>query len=224
VDHYGNLFVADVGNNRVIEFEDPFTQLQNTGQDANFTAITVFGQNGSFDSTSCNMGSSASANTLCWPTGVTFDPAGNLYVADAGNNRVLQFKPDGSGSFATFYFNPSAVFGQSGSFSSATCANGLNGNPPPSATTLCGEATDAGLGITEDYLGVTSDGDGNLYIADFANSRVLEFTPSAPGNFGANPAADLVFGQGSSGTDFTANLCDGNSSGTALSVGRDSYR
>lgn len=218
VDRYGNLFVADVGNNRVLEFDDPFTQLQNTGQDANFTATTVFGQGGSFSSTSCNRGSGTSSSTLCWPTGVTFDPAGNLYVADAGNNRVLQFKPDTSGSFAASYYNPSAVFGQSGSFSSATCANGLNGNPPPAANTLCGEATDASLGITDDYLGVTSDADGNLYIADFENNRVLEFTPSTPGNFGADPAANLVFGQGSSGTDFISNFCDGNSTGTAISA------
>src|SRR5208282_1486848 len=32
-----------------------------------------------------------SADSLCDPAGVAIDPANNLYVADAGNNRVLKF-------------------------------------------------------------------------------------------------------------------------------------
>src|SRR5208282_5728876 len=51
------------------------------------------------------------------PTSVAVDPAGNLYVADAGNNRVLEYDSPQT--------NPVAnqVFGQSNSFNSASGCN-----------------------------------------------------------------------------------------------------
>jgi len=38
----------------------------------------------------------ASAALLNGPTGVAIDPAGNLYISDAGNNRVRRITPDGT--------------------------------------------------------------------------------------------------------------------------------
>ena len=206
VDRHGNLFVADSNNNRVVEFGDPFVAFQLSGQNSDFSAISVFGQNGSFTTGQCNQGGTPAASTLCSPTGTAFDPTGNLYIADAGNSRVLEFVPDASGSFGPTPV-PTAVFGQNGSYTQQTCANGAASGPGPSPKptpgpgNLCG---DAGTGIE---LGVTTDSSGNLYIADSQNNRVLEFSPTSPGSFGSNPTAQLVFGQGTTGNEFNSNVC-----------------
>ena len=198
IDQHGNLLVADGNNSRVLEFSNPFAALQNSGQSSNFTASTVFGQDGSFTSPFCNLGttSSPTAGSLCLPSGLAFDSTGNLYVWDTVNFRVLEFQPDASGSFGSIPI-ATAVFGQNGSFTTRQCGDGTFGTPPPSATNL-GCSTSGTL---------ATDPNSNLYIADPDNNRVLEFTPVSPGTFGNNPAANRVFGQGGSGTNFAGNAC-----------------
>src|SRR5205823_14281362 len=88
VDGAANLYVADGSldafiNNRVLEYDTPLTS--DTMPDR------VFGQGGSFSPLApCNNGG-VSANSLCGPAGVAVDGAGKLYVADAFNNRVLEY-------------------------------------------------------------------------------------------------------------------------------------
>src|SRR4030042_1000682 len=76
-------------------------------------ADRVFGQGGSFTSGDCNLGV---ASSLCTPFGAAVDGAGNLYVADHLNNRVLE-------SDSPLTTDPVAdrVFGQASSFTSTTC-------------------------------------------------------------------------------------------------------
>src|SRR5437899_1564726 len=83
-------------------------------------ADQVFGQGGSFTSGNCNLGNGvggpASAASLCVPIGVALDAAGDLYVGDYGNNRVLEYDtPLATDTVAD------RVFGQGGSFTSNTC-------------------------------------------------------------------------------------------------------
>jgi len=212
VDKHGNLFVADQQNSRVLEFSNPFVTMASSGHSSAFTASAVFGQNGSFSTAACNLVSqpgplSPSQGSLCGPAGVAFDPAGNLYVADAGNSRALEFTPDASGSFGATP-TPNTVFGEGGSYTTAICANGAGGNPAPGARNLCGFLPSANSGyVYSAIMGVGTDSTGDLYIADSWNNRVLEFTPTSPGAFGSNPTASLVFGQGAGGTNFTTNQC-----------------
>jgi hypothetical protein len=117
----------------------------------------VFGQSG-FTGNSCNQDDAApTASTLCNPEGVVVDADGNLYVADALNNRVLT------------YLNPltadrtaDLVLGQDGSFTAGRCNQGLT----PTARTLCVPS------------GVALDGSGNLYVPDQVNERVLVYEGS----------------------------------------------
>src|SRR5206468_9593666 len=100
LDGAGNLYVADTDNRRVLEYDTPFT--------SGTTADRVFGQGGSFTSNLCNNGG-LSANSLCSPRHVALDGAGNLYVADTDNNRVLEYDtPLNSGTTAD------RVFGRDG--------------------------------------------------------------------------------------------------------------
>ncbi len=104
VDSGGNLYVADLGNNRVLFYPSGST-----------TATRVYGQAGSFTSNTVNNGG-ISASSLSSPYGVALDALGNIYIVDTGNNRVLFYL--GSATTAT------RVYGQAGSFTSNTVNNG----------------------------------------------------------------------------------------------------
>jgi hypothetical protein len=87
VDSAGNLYVADMSNARVLEYDHPFS----SGVSAGLAGNRVFGQ-ADFTDEFCN-GPGLGANSLCDPSGVAVDAAGNLYVADQGNNRVADRVP-----------------------------------------------------------------------------------------------------------------------------------
>jgi hypothetical protein len=108
VDGGGRLYVADRGNDRVLEYDNPL---------ASHTANRVFGQGGSFTSSGCNSGG-VSATSLCHPVGVSVDANGHLYVVDSGNDRVVEFDTPLTSQTAD------RVFGQAGSFTSAVPNNG----------------------------------------------------------------------------------------------------
>ncbi|MDR3416488.1 MAG: hypothetical protein P4L83_09910 [Nevskia sp.] len=95
-----SLYVADTGNNRVLQFS--LTALVSNGPNA----IAVFGQqdfiqitandpdqnNLTGDQRSNPATNGVTAGTLSGPTGVYAAPGGaNLYVTDNSNNRILQF-------------------------------------------------------------------------------------------------------------------------------------
>ena len=187
VDAEGNLYVADAGDSRVLEYANPFTACGGVFPCVGGPARLVFGQGGSFSSRECDSDTSAIASTaddLCDPTGIALDTAGNLYVADAGNDRVLQYA-----SPLTTDTTADVVFGQGGDFTSNTCNFDTAGGSP-TAHDLC------------DPSSVALDGSGNLYVADSVNERVLEYT--AP--FSGTPTAGKVFGQGGS---FISGDCNG---------------
>src|SRR5262249_15498115 len=155
----------DTQNSRVLEYSPPLSSGMN--------ADLVFGQSG-FTSKACNAATGIGSNTLCSPQGVAADVAGNLYVADTGNSRAVEFN------------TPLIVTSTPGS--GDTVADLAFGVAHCNTTTnsLCHPS------------GLALDVAGNLYIADTYNNRTLEFyTPlyvtSVSGS--GNTSADLVFGQ-----------------------------
>ena len=108
VDAAGNLFVVDGDNNRVQKFA-----YDASGDTYAANGVTVAGGNGV----------GAGANQLNDPFNLFIDAAGDLYVADTGNNRIQKFPVgstsatagitiaggNGAGSGADQLDNPSAV-------------------------------------------------------------------------------------------------------------------
>ncbi len=133
-DSIGNLYFADWGNNVIRRI------------DINGTITTVAGSGRAQYS---GDGGSATSATLYAPGGVVADSAGNLYIADAGNNRVR--KVDIHGMISTI-----AGTGQPGS---------LGDNGPAIQAQLNGP------------LDVAIDGSGNLFVAEYNGHRVREITP-----------------------------------------------
>jgi hypothetical protein len=156
-DSLGHIYVSDNGNNRVLGWRNK-SSLMN-GQRADM----VIGHP-DFLSYYCNQtegGWVPSSATLCYPAGLAVDNAGNLYVADRENKRVLEYNTPFSSCTGFPCAGPVAnlVFGQGSSgtsFDTNIASLGPNGMNQP--------------------LGVAVDGSGNVYVADMLNDRVLEYT------------------------------------------------
>ena len=133
VDTSGNLYIADVSN-------DCIRKVTNG-------VITTVAGDRTYGSSGDN-GPATSAE-LSGPLGVAVDAAGNLYIADTGNNRVRKIT---KGVITT------------------VAGDGLSGFGGDN-----GPATSAYLNSPE---GVAVDSAGNLYIADTGNSRIRVLTPS----------------------------------------------
>ncbi|PYQ55660.1 MAG: hypothetical protein DMF53_27660 [Acidobacteria bacterium] len=144
VDPQGNLYVADTLNDRVLIYRDPRT--------SGAAADVVIGQDG-FHQALHGTGARRFARGLL---AVAVGPAGELYVADPGNDRVLEFR------------NPLRDTAADRVFGHADFATGggpypNNHLPPPTAANLLSPS------------GVAVDAEGNLFVADTAYDRVLEY-------------------------------------------------
>ena len=138
-DTNNNLWVVDDDNNRVLEFKPPFV----TGQ----SAAVVLGQ---ADFTSRGQ-AVASATGLFIPWSAAVDSAGNVWISDGGNWRVLEFTAPFSNGQAA-----SVVLG----FQNFTAT--INSDPQSNMN---------------NPRGLTFDSDGNLFLTDLGGSRVLVFAP-----------------------------------------------
>jgi DNA-binding beta-propeller fold protein YncE len=155
-------------------------------------ADAVLGQP-NFTSSGCGQGS-LGASSMCRPTDAAVDPAsGRLYVAEDGNDRVTSWPS------ATSFVNGQAadlVLGQPNFTTNGCNSTGLG------PASLCAPS------------GVSVDHQGNLYVADRGNSRVLLFSNPAA----TDQIADKVFGQAS----FTSNQCNaGGVSASSLCAARN---
>ncbi|ETR67060.1 MAG: hypothetical protein OMM_12006, partial [Candidatus Magnetoglobus multicellularis str. Araruama] len=130
-------------------------------------AEAVLGQTDFFSGTA-NRGSSAAANTLHTPGTVFVDTFGRLWVGDQTNHRVLRF--DNASEKAN-----------------GADADGVLGQP---------DFTTSSAGTTQNKMnranGVWVDAAGTLWVAEWANHRVLRFDHATEKSNGAN--ADGILG------------------------------
>ena len=83
-DSHGNLWVADSENSRVLEYTCTSTSSCTNGKGATL----VLGQSGFTTNTTAT-----SQTGLSYSWDLVFDSHGNLWVADSGNSRVLEYVP-----------------------------------------------------------------------------------------------------------------------------------
>jgi sugar lactone lactonase YvrE len=134
LDALGNLFIADTDNSRIRKV------------DTNGIITTVAGNGSLSDSGDGGAATNAGLNA---PAGVALDVDGNLYIADASNNRIR--KVDTNGIITTVVGNGIAAYAGDG-----------------------GALTNASL---HGPMAVALDSAGNLYIADTSNNRVRKAVP-----------------------------------------------
>jgi sugar lactone lactonase YvrE len=185
LDRAGNLYIADSSSNVVREV--------NASTGIITTVVGVAGS-GSFSGD----GGAATSAHLNGPSGMAFDTAGDLYLADQSNNRIRMV------SASTGFITTVAGSSAGGTFS----GDG-------------GAATSAALNTPYD---VKLDGGGNLYISDSQNNRIRMVSATTglittvagngqamhAGDYGAATAASLnqAFGMGfdSGGNLYVAEL------------------
>jgi sugar lactone lactonase YvrE len=138
VDAAGNIYIADMWNNRIRKV------TASTG------IVTTVAGNGTPGYS--GDGGAATSAELYYPSGVAVDVAGNLYIADAGNNLIRK------------------VMASTGDISTVA------GNRTESYSGDGGPATCAEMNTPYD---VAVDASGNIYISDSNNNRVRKVTVSS---------------------------------------------
>ena len=154
----GALWIADEGLDRILRFDNA------ASLNGVVTADQVIGQPDLATSVE-----DVTRTNLNDPWGIWIDAAGNLYVGDASNHRVLRFDDAanaGNGPQA------SAVFGQPDFVSDPKGTDSRSFHSP--------------------YYVAVSPG-GTLWVGDYTNNRFLGFRNAA--SLASNPEADIVVGQ-----------------------------
>ena len=168
------LYVADTGNNRVLAWRNA-SQFAN-GAPADF----VIGQKDSQSTFPGGPGTTASVG-LNRPTGLAVR-GGDLYVADSGNNRILRYPKPGTQQDQF----PDMVIGQP-NFNSRQANEG--GTQPGKATLALSTSS------VVYRCQMAFDSDGNLWVSDGGNNRVLRFPVSSLAAGESEPEANLILGQ-----------------------------
>ena len=140
----GRLFVSDPPRHRVLRFANEAALATGAAAEAVFGQLAFDGKVAATTETGMN-----------FPTGLCFDGAGRLWVADTGNNRVLAF------------------FGAA-TLRSGAAADIVLGQPNMNTSVAAVSAT--GM---ESPQAVCVDQAGYLWVADWWNSRVLRFNANA---------------------------------------------
>ena len=177
-DPSGNMYIPDSSNNRIREVS------ASTGIITTFAGTGALGFSGD--------GAAATAAQLYSPSGVAFDPAGNLYIADTQNNRIRKVSSV-SGNITTIAGNGAGVY------------SGDNGSA-------------AGAGLYGPY-GLYIDGNGDLFIADYFDHRIREIqsnlalvklTAAVRQGDTSAPASQTIENDGNAALDLTAITPDQN--------------
>ena len=162
VDSGGNIYVGDTGNNRIDKF-DPSGAFERTwGKDVNATTGGNLCTAASGNTCQAGSATTAEGGAMRSPAGVAVDSGGNVYVADAFNQRIQVFNSSGTFERAWgVHVNGGGKYGIC--TVAASCKVGFNG----------------GLGGEMYFpVGVAVSSGGEVYVADYQNSRIQKFTSS----------------------------------------------
>ncbi len=221
--HAGDIVIADTGNNQVAEYTTSGTQVWRVGSEGN--------------------GASAGNIQFEQPRDVGVDSAGNVYVADNGNGRVMKLTSDGA--YVTKWKTeltgtagapigitvstttadlPNLPAGQrvyvaDGTQSQITVWN-TDGTPvsPTAAATITDTTGPCALNRMRD---AAADAAGNVYVANYEDNNIVEFTWDGS-------AWTCAGSFGTKGTQSTTGVCSGNGNGAfknpyGVAIGTDPF-
>jgi uncharacterized protein (TIGR03437 family) len=191
VDEKGNVYIADMDNNRV-------RKVDTTGK------ITTVAGNGNFGYTGDNV--AATQTALSSPTAVAVDATGNLYIADLFNSRIRKVNAQGiittfAGTGVDGYGGDngpaiqaridtpeSVAVDRAGNVYIADSASAVVRRVDTAGviTTFAGTGVDgysgdggqARLARLSSPRGVVAEAAGNIYVADAGNDRIRQVDPS----------------------------------------------
>ncbi len=206
VDATGNVYVADFGNNKI-------RKITPTGMVSTFA--------GSTSGTAEGQGTAAQfTNTRA----IAIDFSGNLYVADAGNNKIRKITPsglvstlaggtvgfaDGQGTAAQFDSPTGIITDMSGNLYVADSDNDKIRKITPTGvvTTIAGSTRgfadgQGGLAQFNDPTGITLDSLGNLFVIDENTHKIRKITPTGLVSTIAGSTQGFTNGQGTASQFF----------------------
>jgi sugar lactone lactonase YvrE len=180
VDGVGNVFIADTGNNQIVEVPIVNGVLSNSAQSVIVSATATI-----------------SGTKLNSPAGITVDGQGNLYIADTGNNRILYLPFSGSWQLAN-----ATVLGSNFTAPLATTIDPW-GNlyvANSGAGQIYRIPHPFNLGIQQlvavgysNPSGLATDASGSLFVVDQGAQTVLRI-PNVAGSLDPNEALEVGFG------------------------------
>lgn len=161
LDGAGNLYIADSAHNRIrmVCVAANSQTISGVPSCTGANIIETIAGNGTAGST--GNGGAASAALLDNPSGIAIDGAGNLYIADTGNNEIREIIA-ATGNIIAAAGGPTAT----------VCTGGA-------ATDAVGDGCPALQATLSGPLGVSLDSAGNFYIADTQDARVREVALSS---------------------------------------------
>ena len=199
LDINGNMFVADAGNNLI-------RKISPSG------VVSTLAGNG----TAAFADGSGTSALFYYPSGLSLDGAGNVYVADSGNNLIRKISTsgvvstfagsgsaafaDGTGTSASFYFPSGLALDTSGNVYVADLFNKLVRKVTPNGTVSTFGPSFGGWEFAQPR-GVAVDRAGNVYVADSGNNRIAMISPSGVvSTLAGNGTGGFADGAGTSAT------------------------
>jgi len=183
IDKSGNLYIADASNNKI-------RLISSAG------VVSTFAGSGAIGSAD----GSGTAASFYYPYGIAIDGSGNLFVADARNNKIRKITPagvvstlagsgavgaaDGTGTAATLNYPSGIAIDSAGNLYVADDGNNVIRMITPSGvvTTIAGSTTEGdvdGTGSAAEFefpYGIAIDKSGNIYVTDQGNDKVRKIT------------------------------------------------
>jgi RHS repeat-associated protein len=172
VDAAGDVYVSDTSNNRIQELA--VTSARRFGQQMTAGDIyTIAGPATAATAGTSGDGGPGTKALLDGPDGIAADTSGDVFIADASNNRIQELAA-ASGTQWSTSMTAGDIYTVAGSAAGAGGAAAGDGGP---ATTA----------LLDFPLGVGVDPAGNIYVIDESNNRLREVTATSAGTFPENP-------------------------------------
>lgn len=191
VDKDGNVYVTELGSNTV-------RKITSAGE----VTTLAGGMHTSIRDNPFFREGNGSMAAFDGPAGIVVDPAGNVYVADANNQRIRKVSPrgdvttlagsgnkgwaDGAGAAASFFEPKGLALDNDGNLFVADTGNHLIRKITPAGvvSTLAGKPGVTGwangMGAAAEFnepMAIAAAADGSLYVTEFQNNRIRKITP-----------------------------------------------